>query len=78
VKAVRDHRVYLSPGLPFAWIDAPPSANRLIGLRWLGKVLYPARFPEDLRAETNRFYTLFYHQAPSPTQLDALLADTPR
>jgi iron complex transport system substrate-binding protein len=77
VKAVRDHRVYLSPGLPFGWIDAPPAANRLIGLRWLGKMLYPALFPEDLRAETRKFYTLFYHQAPSDAQLDALLAGTP-
>lgn len=74
VKAVRDKRVYLSPGLPFTWIDSPPSANRLIGLRWLGKVLYPARFPEDLRAETRRFYATFYHQEPSDRQLDELLA----
>jgi iron complex transport system substrate-binding protein len=74
VKAVRDRRVYLAPGLPFTWIDSPPSANRLIGLRWLGKVLYPALFPEDLRAETRRFYALFYHQEPSDAQLDELLA----
>lgn len=78
VKAVRDRRVYLSPGLPFAWIDSPPSANRLIGVRWLGKMLYPALFPEDLRAETRKFYTLFYHQAPSEAQLDALLAGASR
>jgi iron complex transport system substrate-binding protein len=74
VKAVRDRRVYLSPGLPFTWIDSPPSANRLIGVRWLGKVLYPALFPEDLRAETRCFYGLFYHQEPTDPQLDALLA----
>jgi len=74
VKAVKEKRVYLSPGLPFTWIDSPPSANRLIGVRWLGKVLYPELFPEDLRAETRRFYGLFYHQEPSEQQLDELLA----
>ena len=74
VKAVRDKRVYLSPDLPFGWIDAPPSANRLIGIRWLAKVLYPALFPADLRAETRRFYALFYHREPTDQQLDELLA----
>ena len=73
VAAVRDKRVYLAPDLPFGWVDAPPSANRLIGIRWLAKMLYPDLFPADLRAETRRFYTLFYHQAPTDQQLDALL-----
>jgi iron complex transport system substrate-binding protein len=78
VKAVRDKRVYLSPGLPFGWIDSPPAPNRLIGIRWLGKVLFPALWPEDLRAEARAFYTLFYHQAPTDAQVDALLAGSPR
>jgi iron complex transport system substrate-binding protein len=78
VKAVRDGRVYLSPGLPFTWIDSPPSANRLIGVRWLGKVLYPELFPEDLREETRRFYALFYHREPTDAQLDELLAGSER
>ena len=74
VKAVRDRRVYLSPGLPFTWIDSPPAANRLLGLRWLGAVLYPDLFPEDLREETRRFHALFYHREPTAEQIDALLA----
>jgi iron complex transport system substrate-binding protein len=74
VKAVRDKRVYLEPLEPFGWVDEPPGPNRLIGLRWLAKLLYPQRFPEDLRAETKRFYELFYHQTPSDAQLDRLLA----
>src|SRR5579862_4528 len=73
VKAVQDKRVYLEPLYPFGWIDEPPSINRIIGLRWLAKLLYPRLFPEDLRAETKRFYELFYHQAPSDVQLDQLL-----
>ena len=73
VKAVRDKRVYLEPLYPFGWVDEPPSVNRIIGLRWLAKLLYPQLFPEDLRVETKRFYELFYHQAPSDAQLDQLL-----
>ena len=73
VKAVRENRVYLEPLYPFGWIDEPPGVNRIIGLRWLAKLLYPQIFPEDLRAETKRFYELFYHQTPSDAQLDELL-----
>ena len=35
VRAVAQNKVYLAPSLPWGWIDAPPSLNRLIGLRWL-------------------------------------------
>ena len=73
VKAVREKHVYLEPAYPFGWVDEPPGVNRIIGLRWLAKLLYPQLFPEDLRAETKRFYELFYHQAPSDAQLDQLL-----
>lgn len=78
VRAVREGRVYLVPQAPFPWIDFPPSVNRLIGLRWLGRVFYPELFPEDLRQETRAFYTLFYHRAPSEAQLDGLLAGLER
>ena len=60
VAAVRLGRVH-SPKLPFGWVDFPPAANRLIGLRWLGKVLYPDLFPEDLELIAREFYARFYH-----------------
>jgi iron complex transport system substrate-binding protein len=74
VKAVRDNRVHLSPKMPFGWVDFPPSVNRLIGLWWLAKILYPERFPEDLRTLTQDFYSRFYHVTPTATQIDHVLA----
>jgi iron complex transport system substrate-binding protein len=71
--AVRNKKVYLAPSLPFGWVDEPPAANRLIGLRWLAHILYPSLFPEDIRAETKQFDALFYQQTPSDRQLDQLL-----
>jgi iron complex transport system substrate-binding protein len=74
VKAVRDKRIYLSPGLPYGWFDAPPGVNRLIGVRWLTSILYPKQFPEDLRGVTRDFYKRFYQVDLSEQQVDALLA----
>ena len=76
LKAVQQKHVYLAPAAPFGWVDEPPAANRLIGLRWLAKLLYPQHFPEDIRAEARRFYALFYQQDPTDAQLDELLAGT--
>jgi iron complex transport system substrate-binding protein len=73
LRAVREGRVYVAPQDPFPWIDFPPSVNRLIGLWWLGRVLYPAEFPEDLRALTREFYALVYQRTPDDSQLDSLL-----
>jgi iron complex transport system substrate-binding protein len=75
VAAVRAERVHLAPHLPFGWFDFPPGANRIIGLYWAGKLLYPALFPEDLRVMTAEFYRLFYHREQGAAQLDALLGE---
>jgi len=74
VNAVRDGRVHLSPKLPFGWVDFPPSVNRLIGLWWLAKIIYPELFPEDLRTLTRDFYTRFYHRTPTEAQIEHVLA----
>ena len=71
--AIKAGRFHLAPSVPFGWIDFPPSINRLIGLRWLARILYPQAFPEDLRPIVRDFYTRCYHQAPSEAQLDQLL-----
>ena len=72
--ALRSNRLHLSPGLPFGWVDAPPSVNRLVGLWWLGKILYPAQFPEDVRAVARDLYGRLYHVVPDDAALDRALA----
>ena len=74
VAAVRNRRVELAPHLPFGWVDLPPSVNRLIGLWWLGKKLYPDLFPEDLHALTRDFYRRYYHVSLDDMQIDRVLA----
>lgn len=61
IDAVKNRRIFLSPMLPFGWIDRPPSLNRIIGLRWLAGLFHPDKWREDLPAITRRFYSLYYH-----------------
>jgi len=74
VTAVERRRVHLAPHLPFGWFDFPPGANRLLGIWWAGRLLYPEAFDIDLRAKVAEFHRRFYHQDPTPSQLDSLLA----
>jgi iron complex transport system substrate-binding protein len=74
VNAVHNGRVHLSPKLPFGWVDFPPSVNRLAGLWWLAKILYPVQFPEDIRPLTREFYRRFYHVTPNDAQIERVLA----
>lgn len=75
VAAVENKRVFLSPHLPFGWFDFPPGANRLLGIWWAGRLLYPDTFDIDLRAKVSEFHRLFYHREPTQAQLDALLGE---
>lgn len=75
VKAVREKRVFLSPNLPFGWIDFPPAVNRMLGLQWLAHLFYPQAFPDDLRPIVMDFHRRFYHRVPTDAQLDKLLAN---
>lgn len=74
VAAVRNREVYETPQYPFSWLDRPPSANRIIGIKWLANLFYPETFRYDMRQETRRFYETFYHVRLSEAQLDELLA----
>lgn len=70
--AVAAGRLALAPGLPFGWVDFPPSVNRLLGLLWL-PVLFGQRPAAGLAEAVAAFHALFYHRRPEATQVEALL-----
>ena len=73
--AVKDGAVYSVPRLPFNWFDRPPSVNRVIGVKWLGHLLYPDVFDCDMTAEVKDFFSLFYHYELSDEEAAALLGN---
>lgn len=75
VDAVVEGRVYGSPKAPFSWIDRPTSINRLIGIKWLGNLLYPQYYDYDIDEEVRSFYQLFYHKDLSSEEIAALYLD---
>jgi iron complex transport system substrate-binding protein len=60
LRAVRDRKVYMIPGMPFNWLNFPPSFMRAIGVKWLSGVLYPERHPAALTTrEVRHFFRLY-------------------
>ena len=69
LKAVQNGKVFGAPNAPFSWIDRPVGPNRLVGIRWLAKKIYPAYFDYDADDEVREFYRLFYHVELSDEKL---------
>lgn len=73
LKAVQNQQVYGTPNTPFSWVDRPPGPNRIIGIRWLAKILYPDVFDYDVDQEVKEFYKLFYHVELTEEQMSGFL-----
>ena len=48
--------------------------NRLLGIKWLGNLLYPEVFVYDMAAQAQTFYRLFYHYELSDQAARELMA----
>lgn len=76
IKAVQDKKVYMVPSGPFNWFDRPPSVNRILGLKWLGNLLYPEVYAYDIAKEIREFYQKFYHYDLTDEDITYLLKDS--
>lgn len=74
LRAVKSGSYYEIPNLPYDWMSAPPSINRVIGIYWLGNLLYPDLYDYDMVAEAQRFYRLFWHYELSEAEAEQLLS----
>jgi iron complex transport system substrate-binding protein len=73
ISAVKNKQVYQIPHGPFDWFDRPPCVARLLGVEWLGDLLYPDVYKLDIRSEVKAFYELFYQHDLTDEQLNTLM-----
>lgn len=74
--AVKEKNVYLIPSAPYNFIGAPPSVNRILGIQWLGNLLYPESYQLDIEATVKEFYSLFYSIDLTKPQLESVLKNS--
>lgn len=73
--AVKNGMVYKVPSTPYSFMSDPPSVNRLIGITWLGYLVYPDRYQVDIEEEISEFYKLFYHLDLTASDMEDILRD---
>lgn len=74
LKAAQNGQVYEIPEGPYNWMSFPPSVNRILGIKWLGNLIYPELYQYDMIKEAKTFYKLFYHYNLTDEEAKELLS----
>lgn len=61
ITAIRNGNYYRVPEGPYNWLGFPPSVQRVLGMQWLAKTLYPEAADYDMKERTIEFYRMFFH-----------------
>lgn len=73
VTAIKNGAYYEVPMGPYNWMGFPPSVQRLLGMTWMAKILYPTAADYDLYTEVSTYFQLFYHCELTQEQYNALV-----
>ena len=76
LSAIKADKYYEVPHGPYEWMGNPPSSNRVLGLLWITKLLYPKEADFDMKEKTKEYYDLFYHYDLSDKKYEQLLKDS--
>ena len=76
ITAIKNGTYYEVPVGPYNWMGFPPGVQRLLGMLWMAKVLYPDAAEYDLYTEAANYFQLFYHCQLTREQYDALVANS--
>ncbi len=78
IKAVADNHVFEIPYGPYDWFSQPPTILRILGVQWLGNLLYPDLYNLDIEEEIKNFYSLFFSLDLSDAQVGELISHSIR
>ena len=62
LRCIKNGDYYEVPGTPYNWMSSPPSVNMVLGVWWLGQLIYPEIYNDyDIVEVAQEFYKLFWH-----------------
>lgn len=73
LRAVKDGKVYTVPCDPYCWLSAPPSMNMILGVWWLGNLLYPEVYDYDMTVKAQEIYKTFWNYDLTAEEAAAML-----
>ena len=54
--------------------NSPPSVNRVLGIWWLGNLLYPELYDYDMAQVAQEYYGLFWHYDLTAEEAEHMLS----
>ena len=76
LRAIEAGRYYEIPSMPYNWLSNPPSLNMLLGVWWLGNLLYPQYYAYDMVEKTQEIFQLFWDYDLSGEEARQMLANS--
>ena len=74
--AIEEEDFYEIPSMPYNWLSNPPSLNMLLGIWWLGNLLYPQYYDYDMAEKTQEIFQLFWDYDLSGEEARQMLANS--
>ena len=74
--AISTGRYYEVPGSPYSWLSGPPSMNMILGVWWLGNLIYPEIYDYDMSAMTQEIYKTLWNYDLTADETAALLGNS--
>lgn len=76
LSAIKNNKYYEIPNTLYNFLSSPPSINQIIGVRWLGNLVYPDLYQYDMVDEVQQFFKLFWHTDITDEQVHTLLKNS--
>lgn len=76
LKSVKNGKFYEIPIGPYNWMGKPPSVHRIMGIWWLGNLLYPDIYDYDIVEKAQEFYKLFFDYELSEQEAKELMSNS--
>jgi len=76
LSAIRDGKYYEIPGMPYNWLSNPPSINMLLGVWWLGNLLYPQYYDYDMVQKVQEAFRILWNYDLSADEAAEMLKDS--
>ena len=74
--AIAEGNYYEIPGMPYNWLSNPPSINMLLGVWWLGNLLYPQYYDYDMTEKAKEGFRLLWGYELSDEEAAGMLENS--
>lgn len=74
--AISTGKYYEVPGSPYSWLSGPPSMNMILGVWWLGNLVYPEIYDYGMSEMTQEIYKTLWNYDLTAEETAALLGNS--